>query len=203
MKVCYWLDFTKPQYLWLARKSVMRSRRFMPDAEIVLHTVTDFPDVDIPVDRVVRHDFDMTTQPGYRKAKAFATETGDCLFLDVDAFPQVDVSHVFSDSFDVALCLRYLTKLVEKLPFNSGVAFTRNPAFWTEVAGEPEYHKDYFDVERRFCAAAMSGKYHVKMLNGNVYNYSPEKPGEDLSSKAIVHYKGERKDWLYPKEELN
>lgn len=201
MKIVYYLDLPTKEYLWMGRKSVMRARKHMPKAEIVLLTTDDFPDTDWNVDRVERLGPNMGGFYGYRKCKAQSTEDGDCLFLDVDCFVKKDVSHVFDKDFDAALCLRYMTKMVEKNPFNGGVAFSRNKKFWEEVAGTPDCHTSTVDTEGRFSRIAMNDKYDIKALNGDLYNYPPKAADDDLMGKYIVHYKGDRKQWLFPSAE--
>ena len=124
--------------------------------------------------------------------------TGECLFLDVDCIMHKDVRHVFDTEFDVAATIRYKQKWIGTLPFSAGVTFCRTPEFMRDVAGDnPFGHGNWMDTEAKYSAALMSGKYVVRALNGYVYNYAPDAPGEDLSEKAVVHYKGKRKSFLY------
>lgn len=197
MRLAYYLDLPTPHYLALANKSIARARKMMPGVEIVLLAGRDFPETGLDVD-VVRLDLPMDGYYTHRKCLAYATQEGDVLCMDVDCIIQRDVRDVFDDAFDLALCLKYHSKMVEKTPFNSGVAFTRSQEFWRECAMTQAEHQSPVDLERQFSAVALNDKYHVKLLNGDIYNYSPNADGEDLSRKAIVHYKGKRKEWMCP-----
>jgi hypothetical protein len=198
VNVGFYLDLHTEQYLWLAKKSAIRARNKIPDAKLTLLTVTGFPTtIDSSYDKVIRLDLPPDCFYGFKKCYAQSVVQGEWLFLDVDCIVQKDVTHVFNSQFDQALCLRYFSKLVEKNPFNGGISFSKNPEFWKEVAGRPEHHKSPSDTEKRFCEVAMNDKYVIRCLNGDLYNYSPKQPEEDLSGKYVVHYKGDRKNWLY------
>lgn len=143
-----------------------------------------------------------------------ASVEGAWLFVDTDVVIQRNVARVFTSPFDIALCHRDWTHLKpaggfsERMPYNTGVVFSRNPRFWGDVytrlrnldAAEQEWMGDQavicelVDDERP--------RYQVKFLRGTDYNYPPVLPGVDLTKQAaldavnarIVHYKGpERK----------
>ena len=197
MRVAWYLDSQDPKYLWFLGKSLCRVRKLMPQAETVFLTVHDFPCQEFGFDRVERFKERSDWFYGHKKCAAQASLDGDVLFLDVDCIVQKDVSHVFDTPFDIALCIRYKSKAIDKLPFNGGVAFSRSQQFWKDVAGGHGDHRHGADTENRFSAVAMSDRYVVRALNGDIYNYSPFNQGEDLSMRSIVHYKGHRKDGLY------
>lgn len=198
LRVAYYLDIPSPQYMWFMEESVRSVRKIMPGTQIIHLTTTQFPkDIKLGTTDIRRLDLPMDCFYGYRKCKAQASIEGECLFMDVDCIVKKDVSHIFNASFDVALCVRYRTKMIEKTPYNGGVAFSRCSRFWDDVAGKPEYHVSPVDTERRLSEIALDPQYNVRAVNGHVYNYSPFQEVEDLSEKAIVHYKGNRKDYLY------
>lgn len=198
MNVGFYLDLPTDQFIWLAKAAAGRARNAFPTAKLTLLTVLDFPTVlDSTFDRVLRLQLPNDCFYGHRKCLAHSMVEGEWLFLDVDCMAQKDVSHVFNSEFDVALCLRYFSKMVEKNPFNGGVSFSRCPQFWIDVAGKPEDHKGGQDTETRFSKIGMDAKYVVRCLNGNLYNYSPDISTDTCEGKYIVHYKGQRKNFLY------
>lgn len=199
MRVAFYLDLPTEEYLWFAKKAAIRARNRIPGAHLTLLTTRDFPGlVDQSFDLVERLDLKMDCFYGYRKCVANSTVDGECLFLDVDCIVQRDVSPIWDTPFDLALCLRYMSKMVEKTPFNGGVAFSRSREFWRDVAGKHSDHTCPADTERRFSEVAMNDKYVIRALNGDIYNYSPKTKEEDVSGRAIVHYKGDRKSYLFP-----
>lgn len=198
MRVAFYLDSPTPQYLWFAHKAAVKARGLLKATEIILLTTKHFTrQVDADFDRVERLNLREDCFYGHRKCLAQSMIEGECLFLDVDCIVKRDVSHIFGSPFDVALCIRYMSKAVDKLPFNGGVSFSRCPEFWKDVAGLPEQHQSGSDTERRLSEVAMSDKYIVRALNGDIYNYPPKSAEEDVSGRAIVHYKGDRKAYLH------
>ena len=199
MKICYYLDLPTDEYIWFARASIASVRSVMPGAEIVLMTTTQWAGPDLGVDNVRRLNLPMDCFYGYRKYFSQSTIEGDSLFLDVDCIVQKDVSGIFEREFDITVCYRCETDPLKRmLPFNGGVVFSRCPEFWKEATGNPGDHKDWVDPERRLSETATNDAYLVRAIDGNVYNYTPNLPGEDLSGKAIVHYKGRRKEFVLP-----
>jgi len=133
----------------------------------------------------------------------------DTLYLDTDVVIQEDLSWVFDGEFDVALTLRrrrFATYTDDKgvkhaMPMTGGVVFHRNPAFWHDVMGCVMQMTDpmmlaWWGGQVAMYELAMSGKYKVTLLDAERYNYTPNSEDEDVSGKAVVHYKGaHRKHW--------
>jgi hypothetical protein len=80
-----------------------------------------------------------------------------------------------------------------------GVVFSRSPEFWEKVF---EHYKNapkswmWIQIATTECAHFLRDQFKVLELPGDDYNYTPSSPLEDVSDKAIVHYKGNRKHWM-------
>ena len=132
--------------------------------------------------------------------------SGEWLFVDPDIIVQKDVRPVFDDQFDIALTDRIGTSMegtpyAAAMPYNLGVAFSRSPAFWQEAEAHlqhlPPALQEWEGDQRVICAMVrqkLGGS--IKILSGQIYNYPPNTPNEDVSHAAIVHYKGNRKGWM-------
>ena len=106
------------------------------------------------------------------------------LFLDTDVVVQRDIREAFSAASDVIVVKsRHPTR-----PHNGGVVFCRKPEFFQrieELGG---------DVEIAFNKVVESGEFSVTVLPDE-YNYTLDNPYEQ-APKAILHYKGHRKNWM-------
>lgn len=129
------------------------------------------------------------------------------LFLDLDTIVQCDVSDILRDTFDVALTLRSAKKLlcdgedrIAQMPYNTGVMFSRGNAFWDRVARLMRPlsidDRNWFGEQEIIGRLAKSGEFRVRELPDTDYNYTPSTKDEDVSGRKIVHYKGNRKEWM-------
>jgi hypothetical protein len=138
----------------------------------------------------------------------YATCDGEWLLLDTDVVVQEDVRAVFHDErFDVAVATRDGTlrpeevgsKFMATMPFNMGAVFSRSAAFWTaairEIEALPVSRRHWMGDQAAMNAVIASGAFRVRVLS-NRFNYPPQHRHEDVSDKAILHYKGPRKTWL-------
>jgi hypothetical protein len=139
--------------------------------------------------------------------EAYAFCDGPWLFLDTDVIVQRDVRHVFDHPFDIAVADRAGTltdkdlrgSLVTRMPFNKGAVFSRSQPFWRapvdRIAALSQKAQAWMGDQQAMCDEIASGRWHVEILP-NAYNYPPRFKGDDVSGKAIVHYKGSvRKTW--------
>lgn len=141
----------------------------------------------------------------------FATQSGDVLFLDTDTVVNRDVRHVFDADFDVCVTVRR-TRFAKYecegkthyMPFNLGVVFSKDHRFWNEIRERTSKMTDplmlgwwgaQIELLRMY---AEPGKWKIHTVEADEYNYTPNDPAEDLSGRAIVHYKGARKNWGMP-----
>jgi hypothetical protein len=137
---------------------------------------------------------------------------GKWLFVDTDVVFQQDCRKIFKNypPFDIGVTTRDWSHLKpaggfsERMPFNTGVVFSRQPHFWGEVytrlrSKDPELQQWMGDqevigeiVEEEFC------RYNVRRLSGRKLNFPPvvnedersAKYEEQLRDAWIVHYKG-------------
>lgn len=140
---------------------------------------------------------------------------GDWLFVDTDVVIQRDVRPVFDQSFDIAITTRNWKHLKvavgfsERMPFNTGVVFSRCPAFWQDVYKRlgklPAEAQAWMGDQQAICdLIASKPRYDIAFLKGSRYNLPPAMAPDDtelsaqLEAKAsILHFKGgERKALL-------
>lgn len=140
-----------------------------------------------------------------RRLEHYATCDGAWLLVDTDVSVRADVRAVFDDPiFDVALCDRHAPEsiaLLQAMPFNTGVVFSRSSAFWGDVLNTwldfSTEQRDWLSEQRAVYAVVRSGRYRVKILPGTIYNYAPQHAEDAPKEAAILHYKGhDRKRWL-------
>jgi hypothetical protein len=142
-----------------------------------------------------------------RRLESYAATAGDWLLVDTDVSVRQDVRDVFDDPwFDVAVTDRNWPHLpqpadvLQTMPFNTGVMFSRSGAFWQEVLAVwrayPEGDRDWMSEQRAVAEVVKTGRFRVKVLPGMVYNYPPG-AADAQADAAIWHYKGpHRKAWL-------
>lgn len=196
---------TVHDYAALASLMVQSVRAAMPNVEIV--QMTDTKTMDIPgVDTLIRIKPHCELMP-YRLYHLAQFPAGDAIFLDTDVIVRRDLSAVFSEPFDV--CLTYRKKgikfngsdVAQWMPYNTGVIFSRRPGFFRDAYEHcltlSADHQLWFGDQLAIKAVADSGKYRVSELPCAQWNYTPNKPDEDVSEKFAVHYKGApRKAWM-------
>lgn len=204
MRVAFFTVFrSDPQHYLHATTLVRDCHAVMPGVPVVQLTDATTPPVS-GVDDIVRG-------PGGRMLEQriahYASLAGPVLFLDTDVSIRQDVRGICDDpAFDVALADRAWPHLPQgdrvllTMPFNTGVAFSRCPAFWADVLtvwqGYPKEQQDWMSEQRAVYAVARSGRYRIKVLDGAIYNYPPATAEDRCETAALVHYKGPRKAWL-------
>ncbi len=189
----------------LAERMIDSVRKRM-NCQVVQLTDPITPPLD--VDAVERHD------PRGKHWMSFVlgiirVQPPETLYIDTDCVVQEDVSWVFENEFDVAMtfkngkCPAYKDKngVNYPMPINGGVAFLRRPEFWDEVLRRVELIEEpimrvWWGSQIIEYRLVKEGKFKVLLLDANRFNYSPDSPDEDLSGKAVIHYKGaKRKTW--------
>jgi hypothetical protein len=135
------------------------------------------------------------------------------LLLDPDIVVQKDPWSVFDEDFDVALTKRSGALIVDgvdtrgTMPYNTGVMFCRNPKFYgaAHKAMRPmtKEERGWFGEQLAVASVAQTGRFNIKTLSCEEFNYSPSRMDEDVSERYIVHYKGPvRKKWMLRKQEI-
>ncbi len=141
-----------------------------------------------------------------KRVLAQACCEGDWLFCDSDVTIQKDVRAVFDDPFDVAITNRDGTITTEGdyakvMPYNMGVCFSRSPQFWLTVdlmIQQLPANFQNWEGEQRVIATIMKSDHHfdIAVLPGMAFNYPPKSSTDDLRHASIVHWKGNRKQWM-------
>jgi hypothetical protein len=159
------------------------------------------------VDAVTRLPWDGERLMTYR-LQHLAVFPEPALIVDTDVMILRDVCAIWEREFDVALTRRIGpaldpngVDLAEMMPYNTGVMFSRSQAFWERCYAlcrefPPEVQRWYGD---QYAVRFAAPEFKVLELPVDPYNYSPASPEEDVSGKLIVHYKGERKEWMLRK----
>lgn len=147
---------------------------------------------------------------GLLRLRHCAGVAGEWVFVDTDVIFQHSVKQVFKRGFDIAVTsrdwghIRSATGFAERMPFNTGVVFSRCPRFWSEAYTRLR-HMDadlqhFMGEQQVICdVAAETDRYNIRKLHGSMYNFPPEVPGRPSAQQleeraAILHYKGpERK----------
>lgn len=134
----------------------------------------------------------------------------EALFLDIDTVVQKDVWPVFDREFDIAIAKRSRklvfknanpeSQLAEKMPYNTGVIFSKNRRFWVAVLRQMRDMsldmRNWFGEQVAVAELIAANKFNVRELEEGMFNYTPSTNEEDVSHRAIVHYKGIRKSWM-------
>jgi len=183
-------------------KLMLASVRRHMDAECIQLSDEDTPAIDgCEIARKPWGD-----NPMIFKMQHLAEIEGDCLVLDTDVIVQADLSPVFALPFDVALTWRDgpiydptgRVDVTKTMPYNCGVMWSRTPQFWRDCLA---WCKDkpvgwYAD---QLAVAAVSKQYDTLRLHCDNFNYTPLSPSEDVSRRLAIHYKGNRKEWMFNK----
>ena len=189
----------------LARAMVESVRKVMPHCNIVQQSDMGTTAV---VEDVRRLEWDGLHLMTYRLKHLATLPSADYLILDTDILVQKDVSDVFKQPFDVALTRRTGTimwrgmDIAKAMPYNTGVMFSRSAKFWAECyewcSKAQDELQNWFGDQMSVRAIADKKKYVLLELPCGVYNYTPSSVIEDVSDRAIVHYKGAagRKQWM-------
>lgn len=188
-----------------ARILVQSAKRRMPTTAIVQFTDERTEPVK-GVDAVIRKP----TEPmALLRMRHHAGVSGEWVFVDTDVVFQRNVRNVFDVEFDIGITTRNWDHLEaasgfsQRMPFNTGVVFSRCPPFWRDVyrrlrlypESEQEWMGDQEVIGEIVAENASMRWYQVRHFKGSIYNYPPEIPPKTtekdrLSAAAIVHYKG-------------
>jgi hypothetical protein len=192
----------------LARIMVASVRRAMPGARLV-HLTDESTAGMAGVDEVVRHPYDGTYILSFRLKHLAELAPCDAVFLDTDVIVQQDLGPVFDMAFDVALTRRENIgtdpngiDIAAVMPYNAGVMLSRPAgwAFWDNVWRQCQSYPDeirrWWGEQYALRDIATVAPLRLLELPCDRYNYTPATESEDVSSRAVVHYKGKRKAWM-------
>jgi len=189
----------------LAYEMVKSVDRHMDNIELI--HVTDAPCEKLAgfdSQMIVRHERDYVDQ----LLTTLCEIDGHVLSLDYDILMKDDVSEIFNLDFDACFTSRQQNigrhhKLSQS--YNMGVVFSKNSDFWKEVRqiyrAQP-LRDGWMNSQTlvTMIACSLGKKYKVMEIPGEIYNFSPDTEGDDLTGRKIVHYKGRRKPWMLPPE---
>ena len=129
----------------------------------------------------------------------------EILFTEPDVRFKENVLDVFDDpEFEVTFTgreQRTTMKDKEVVPITLGCNFSRSGDFWKDCT---KYclkldHKEQIwggDMDA-FWNVMQSGRYKMKEIDVSIYNHIPLSRDEHSEAK-VLHYKGNRKTWLFP-----
>ncbi|TAM45247.1 MAG: hypothetical protein EPN55_08960 [Gammaproteobacteria bacterium] len=192
----------------VAQIMVASVRKAMPAARIVQMTDSDTKPV-TGVHDVIRKRYDGKYPMPYRLLHLKDFPDAEAVFLDTDVVVQKDLAPVFENDFDIGLTIRDKPVLdpegidiTATMPYNTGVMFSRASGrpFW-EAAYHycltfSDFEKEWWGDQLSIKAVADATPLKLKTFPCDLYNYTPDRPDEDLSGKFVVHYKGLRKEWM-------
>lgn len=193
---------TKEYYKPLAEGLVENIRAVMPKVGILHITDDDTPGIrGCSVMRVKRKVPPMSWRL-IVQSLAHLNEP-EILFTEPDVRFNEDVTDVFKEEFDVTVADRETVTVFrgrEVAPITLGANFSRSENFWKDCAKyclTLDRKEQIWGGDITSVAHVMSqGKYNVKTLPAKVYNHVPLS-AEDRAGK-MLHYKGQRKAWLFP-----
>jgi len=204
MWICYYTDITNQLTTRLTLISIASARKAIPDVKVLILCPNWHP-LEVVLQKAADDAIeikDLQKHWHYDKRRCLANSElkGEALFLDTDTVIQGNIEGIFDHAFDVAVCKRD-QPLEASIPYNMGVCFSRSQEFWKLVALQIPNGNHWRDSELAFSRIAMMrGEFTVKELEGRYFNKTPSTQGEDVSRAAIVHYKGQRKNWMLARE---
>ena len=174
-------------------------RKTMPGTEIV--HMTDEHTAPIGGTKTVRRKFEHDNPMLFRMESVVELD-GEVIVLDTDVIVQKDIRPVFGFEFDVAMTWRSEkildpngVNVSELMPYNTGVMFLRNMDFMRDCI-KWGANKGFGWYTDQASVAEVGKKYNVLKLHCDNFNYTPRSASEDLSSRYVVHYKGNRRSFL-------
>ena len=183
------LSFMGPipeEALAIAELFVRLTRKFQPDARLVQMTDIETPGI---------HGVKCSRTPRigdlgvwwFEASIAFPEK--EYLRADYDLVIRGDVSDVFTHPFDMAIAKETNDVM------NNGVVFIRDRDILKDALGfyhNATSHDGWQDVQKAMTMAIDCGKYRVKKLDRDIYNFI-YKQTKVPDTARIIHYKGWRK----------
>lgn len=198
---------TNPEFPMLMLASAIRHC----DPQRIYH-LTDEHTEPIQGSETLRLHYDGTHMAQFKMEHLAALQAMELLVLDTDVIVQHDLRPIFQLEFDVALTRRDQripdvngVDVTEHMPYNCGVMFCRNPIFWRQCkrfvdAQESAIRRWYGD---QYAVFHVSKHFHLLELSCRNFNYTPQDPNEPTDHRYVVHYKGERKQWMLRKHQVD
>lgn len=192
----------------LAQIMVDSVKRVIPEPWLIQMTDMDTPVIE-GVDETRRLEPDYPYFMNYRLRHLMRLKC-EVLILDTDTVVLQNPAEVFNHDFDVCLTRRDKQIISTKtgyteddplMVYNTGVMFSRNPAFWCDALTEcrklEERHQKWFGDQIAVVNVVNQRKYDIAVIKCDKWNYTPQSEDESLAGRGIVHFQGgKKKQWM-------
>lgn len=197
--------FYGPQQPEIAKVMIASARQHMPEVIVTQLTDANTKKVD-GVDEIRR--IDGKVYP-YLLYKHMASMPEPFIRVDYDMIFQGDITHILEGDCDVAMNLHGDPQVLES---RWGKTYPYATCVWAGKDRSGEFAEDFRSTHLASGRddwlglipsaneVISSGKYRVKPLAGEVYNYTPKDRDDRPASALVLHYKGRRKHWMLPPE---
>src|SRR5690606_6368100 len=187
----------------LAQVMISSVREHMPNA--IVTQLTDMRSGRVPgVDEVRR--MEGKTYP-YILFKHMADVPEPFIRVDYDMIFQGDITHILEGDHDLAFNLHsdpeVLATWGKDYPFatciwgaNRGKEFVEDFRKRHLESGRD----DWMGLIPSVNETIRSGKYKIRSLPGEIYNYTPKDRNDRPKGALVIHFKGTRKSWMLPEE---
>jgi hypothetical protein len=203
--VFYYMANAVPAYAEYWMKSI---RKFMPAANVIQATDMETPMIE-GVDKVVR--FKTEIELSYNTVSLIGFEflsklkLDRMIFVDPDFMFNGNLEHLFDGDYDISIATRMRRDRLKnwyknRYPYNSLIVL-KTPRFWKECYRIFKRHSriNWFSNMGIVARVVNSGKYKVRLLNGDIYNKVPRHKDDYNKRAKLFHFKGNnRKDFMKP-----
>jgi hypothetical protein len=193
-------------YSGMVEGLVKNIKEVMP-GESILFITDDHTPVFKGVSQVLRIPRTVGLMTWRLKCHQMAHEmANEIIFVEPDVRFQASVLDGFDGGFDVAITSREPECRLDNERINTdftfGMTFSRSGEFWRQCkihcqTLSPE-DQDWFGDMLSIDHVVKSGAFNVKLIDGSVYNHVVNDPSKPTDAK-VLHYKGKRKAWLFPR----
>lgn len=186
-----------------ARMMVESARKHLPDTNLM--QIGDRTSQTVHgISAIVRGDFiyQENTFPRYF-LEVMANLNVPFSYCDTDLVFMGDIRPLLEEDFDVAICRRCKndgsTRLYRTFhPYNAGLILVKNLEFWQACwEAITAFETSSPDLAQYVIGLVVnSGEFKVKLLDGDIYNRSPENVDDFDPAVKVWHFKGIRKEWM-------
>lgn len=186
------------EYAPLAQMAAWTMRHHHPEAEIIHMTDLDTPKIPSASVALRSAGLDPVKVPVFIRTRVellAGLGDGDTAVLDADTLVCKRLDDLWAHPFDIALTWRQS----KRMPYNSGVMFSRKAAFWQglleRMDTDPWYCQPFGDQES-LALEAQSGKWNLRELAPE-WNCAEVTEVGIMKGARVVHYKGpKRAKWM-------
>ena len=190
-------------YETLSEGLVANLRNVFPEEEIAMITDNDTPIIK-GINKVLRIERTQPLMVWRLKCHQMAHTMADkIMFVEPDVRFMDNVLREFTDDFDIAITTREDKLKIERknTKYTLGMTFSRSAEFWREAKifcqSLDEKDQAWFGDLQSVAHVIDGGAFKVKVLEGSIYNHVVNDPSM-LTDAKVLHYKGKRKQWLFP-----